>query len=864
MGNVFRRTSLKRLGETLPVSILIVSAIVVALVVAGKGPDRSVHEAVMMNLRAVDVNHAALQRDVLRARAGLLASYDGLVISVVNLRNSVDDLRVLFGGSDFAGESHLNALLSDLTEGIDHDEMLVEGFKTRNALLQNSIGVFGQTLTSLTETEDKGAAQALARAGDLSNLMLRFSTSHSDDLKNRIDKKLEQLGGYDTQAPRLEGIGTVIMHAKMILAVLPRVDLKISAIQASATPVRAGELQSEYLRIAADAASLAQVSRIVLGITAAMLSLYICILICRLREQTRRLQRRLHYEQIVADIKADLFAGGSDNFPTFMNKTLETVSGFFGARCCSVVVYNADRAEMKDPYQFEGGEPTRQRLMAFLESLHRDQEMWPIQLHNRSHRCPAIRLCSLMDADRDDPCLLVGAKLPDQDVAALVFLFESAQPKPTIDEIQLLQSTLKTFIEFVDADKSRRERHGLEYRLEHAQRLEAIGTLAGGIAHEFNNVLGAILGYGEMAVQLLRKPSPTRHYVEEILKSGARAKHIVDQILTFSRKRERIVKPFDVADAVADILPLLQVTLGNHVVIESKLCKGPAVVEGNPVEVHQLAMNLCKNASQASARGQTVTIDVHTVHAQRGFILTHGEIPPGHYVRLSVTDVGPGILPHILPHIFEPFFTTNSKAGGSGLGLSAVHGIVSSLNGGINVRSVVGVGTTFELFLPATNLAPLPIDSFFNERAVPTGNGECILIVEPDKTLLELYEEKIAALGYEPVGCGSIGCLQELLGSGLATDMTIINQKCLGSLADLAAVEGVVVADQMLLLSDRTSELSSILTPVGARLLRTPFSSAALANAIFDGLARRSRIGPDRALPTSAAALQGDDGYRGP
>lgn len=157
--------------------------------------------------------------------------------------------------------------------------------------------------------------------------------------------------------------------------------------------------------------------------------------------------------------------------------------------------------------------------------------------------------------------------------------------------------------------------------MENAQRLEAVGTLADGIAHEFNNVLGAILGYGEMAVQLLRKPTPTRHYVEEILKSGARAKHIVDQILTFSRKRERIVKPFD----VADILPLLQVTLGNHVAIESSLSGGPAVVEGNPVEVHQLVMNLCKNASQASARGQTVKIDVHTVHVQRRKVLSHGE-----------------------------------------------------------------------------------------------------------------------------------------------------------------------------------------------------------------------------------------------
>lgn len=838
MGNVLRQLSLNRLAETLPLSILIVTVIVVAVVAAGKHPDRSVHEAIMMNLRAVDVNHAALQRDVLRARAGLLPSYDGLVTSVVNLRRAVDGLRDLFGSSQFAAEEKLNSLVSDLTQDIDRDEIQVEGFKTRNALLQNSLGVFGQTLTSLNETEDKGVAWVLARVGDLSNLMMRFSTSHNDDLKQRIVYKLAQLQRYDTEAPRFENFATVIVHAKMILSVMPRVDAKIAAIQASATPIRAGELQTEYLRIAADAASLAHISRIVLGMTAALLSLYICILIYRLREQTRQLKRRLHYEQVVADIKADLIQAGHDNFPIFMGKALQTMSRFFGARGSGYVVYDPDRGEVKDAYQFEGGERTHQHLMAFAQDLDRDKEMPSIRLHNKSGCCPVIRLCNMMQADGISPCLLVGAVLPDKDVAALVFLFERGPPRLTLDERQLFHSTLKAFMEFIDADKSRQEKQGLEHRLEHAQRLEAIGTLAGGIAHEFNNVLGAILGYGEMAVQLLRKPSPTRHYVEEILKSGARAKHIVDQILTFSRKRERIVKPFDVADAVADILPLLQVTLGNHVIIHSTLSKEPAVIEGNPVEVHQLAMNLCKNASQASARGKTVTIDVQPVQVQRRRVLTHGDISPGSYVRLAVTDEGPGIAPHVMPHIFEPFFTTNAQSGGSGLGLSAVHGIVSSLCGGIHVRATAGMGTTFELFLPATNLAPLPIDSFFNERAVPTGNGECIMIVENDKTLRDLYEEKTAALGYEPIGCGSIGCLQELLGSGIAADMVILNQTCLTSTADVTVVETAFGSGKILLLTDRTSELRPGLQPSRARVLRTPFSSAALANAIFDTLAR--------------------------
>lgn len=841
MESVFRRLPMKWVGEVLPIAALIVFAVVVALVAARKDLDRSIHEAIMMNLRAVDVNHAALQRDVLRARAGLLSSYDGLVTSVVNLRAAVAGLTDLFEGPRLSDEAQLKKLVGELGVAIDSDELLVESFKTRNALLQNSIGVFGQTLTILHETEDLAVAKALARVGDLSNLMMRFAASHDEMLKSSILSKLDQLGRYDTLQRRLEGFGTLIVHAKMILAVLPRVDAKIAAIQASSTPTRAGELQSEYLTVAADAASLAHLSRVVLGVIAAVLSVYICVLIHRLRQQTERLKRRLHFEQLIADIKADLAARGSENFPMFMANALHTVSSFFGARCASFVIYDADREDTKDSYQFDGGELQMQRLMVFAKELYGAKETSPVRVIGRASLCPAVRRCHLMDSQKAYPSLLVGAKLSDRDVAALILQFDTHLSRVTFDQTQLLQTTVKTLIEFVETDKGRQEKQGLERRLDHAQRLEAVGTLAGGIAHEFNNVLGAILGYGEMAIQLLHKPTPTRHYVEEILKSGARAKHIVDQILTFSRKRERIVKPFDVSDAVADILPLLQVTLGNHVIIDASLCRDAAVVEGNPVEVHQLAMNLCKNASQASTRGQTVKIEVTTTNVQRRRLLTHGEVPPGPYVRLAIADEGPGIAPHILPHIFEPFFTTNARAGGSGLGLSAVHGIVTSLNGGINVRSSPVTGTTFEIFLPLSNVAPLPIDSFFNESAVPTGAGECIMIVESDKTLLELYEEKVAALGYEPLGCSSIVCLKALLESATQPDMLIINRKCIVTNEDLAFVRSVFGPDKILLLSERSSDLHTA-PQLDARVLRTPFSSAALANAIFDNLTRPSRL----------------------
>lgn len=841
MESVSRRLPMKRLGEVLPIAALIVFAAIVAIVGARKDLDRPTHEAIMMNLRAVDVNHAALQRDVLRARAGLLPSYDGLVNSVVNLRAAAGGLSELFENQQFSEEIKLHRLLDELNLAIDSDEVLVESFKTRNALLQNSIGVFGQTLTALHETEDLAVARVLARAGDLSNLMMRFASSHDDLLRNRIVAKLEQISHYDTRSPGLKGFGTLIVHAKMILAVLPRVDAKIAAIQASATPWRAGELQSEYLTIAADAAAFAQFSRVVLGVIAAILSIYICVLIHRLRQQTERLKRRLRFEQVIADMKADLVASGLEVFPDFLGKSLQTAARFFGARSGAFVIYDAERGEPKDSYQFDGDDILMQRLMMFAQELHETNQKAPLQVLARRAACPAIRRCHLMNAHEAYTSLLVGAKLSDHDVAALVLHFDANLPKLTSDEAQLLHSTVETLIEFVQADKGRQEKQGLERRLEHAQRLEAVGTLAGGIAHEFNNVLGAILGYGEMAIQLLRKPTPTRHYVEEILKSGARAKHIVDQILTFSRKRERIVKPFDVSDAIADILPLLQVTLGNHVVIKASLCPDAAVIEGNPVEVHQLAMNLCKNASQASSRGQVVKIEVTKLRVSRRRLLSHGEVSPGTYIQLTIADEGPGIASHILPHIFEPFFTTNASSGGSGLGLSAVHGIVSSLGGGINVRSSVATGTTFEILLPESNVVPLPIDSFFNEGAVPTGAGECIMIVENDKTLLELYEEKVAALGYEPLGCGSIECLRQLLETTEKPDMLIISRNSVTTSDDIAFVRRKFGPEKILLLCERDFGPQSGLWSE-ARVLRTPFSSAALANAIFDNFTRPTRV----------------------
>lgn len=834
MANIYRRLSLTSLADFLPIGLLTISAIVIGFALAGRDPSRAVHEAVMTNLRAIDFHYASLQRDVLRARAGMLPSYDPLVRSVGNLQRTSGELAELFKTKPFDDDLTLHQLLKDLREGIESDDALVEEFKTRNALLQNSINVFGQTMTALHESDDDVVKRVVSRVSDLGTLMLRFSTRPDEELHELIGRRLTEIPEFDTAAPALVSLGAVIVHAKMILAVLPRVDSKIAAIQASTTPVRAEKLQSEYVSIAADAASRASTSRIMLGVVASFLSIYICVLIYRLRAQTKRLRRRLHYETIIADIKAQLVDCEAGQIQSFMDEALKRMSGFFGARSVGFAVYGPSQNSFRHAYQFEDHTRNQQILESFAQHTEwRQETSTRLFQDDAPHGSPLPLGCLL----KLQECrLVVGTQSHEQDIAALIFVFDKAHRHFTSDEAHLMTATLQTFMEFLDAYNGCQERQALEHRLQHSQRLEAIGTLAGGIAHEFNNVLSAILGYGEMTVQLLKKPSAALNYVEEILKSGARAKYIVDQILTFSRKRERTVKPFDVSDAIADILPLLHVTISNHVELDCHLSTTPAVIEGNPVEIHQLAMNLCKNASQASARGQKVTIEIRTIDVPSMRPLTHGEISRGAYVCLSVKDEASGIPAHALPHIFEPFFTTNSSSGGSGLGLSAVHGIVSALGGAINVESRPGKGSTFSLYFPASTLPPLPIDSFYNERAVPIGNGEQVIIVEDDNALLELYEEKVAALGYEPIGILGMATLRQKLDAGLRADLVIFNHKAIKTAAELARVESSIGNGKSLLLCERTSELLQEFQSLGPRILKTPFSSAVLASAIFDRL----------------------------
>jgi PAS domain S-box-containing protein len=303
--------------------------------------------------------------------------------------------------------------------------------------------------------------------------------------------------------------------------------------------------------------------------------------------------------------------------------------------------------------------------------------------------------------------------------------------------------------------QSQVDKEQLEAQLRQSQKMEAIGTLAGGIAHDFNNILGAILGYGELAHQQSPAGSPVRRYLDSVMHAAERAQTLVERILGFSRSGLGDRVPVNVQFVVQETLELLEASLPAGIRLESKIEAGNAAVVGDATYLHQVAMNLCTNAIQAMAHGGVLRVILDCAELYEPRSLSRGSLGPGPYVRLSVSDTGVGIPPAVLERMFDPFFTTKEVGEGTGLGLSLVHGIVSDLGGAIHVATKAGEGTTFEIWLPVVGETAIP--AVQAARTLPRGNGETVMIVDDERQLVALAEEVAAQLGYEPVGFDSSG-----------------------------------------------------------------------------------------------------------
>jgi len=299
------------------------------------------------------------------------------------------------------------------------------------------------------------------------------------------------------------------------------------------------------------------------------------------------------------------------------------------------------------------------------------------------------------------------------------------------------------------------ERKRLEDQLRQSQKMEAIGRLAGGIAHDFNNILTPILGYTEMTWKEYPSDAPLRDRLEKILAAGCRGRDLVAQILSFSRSDDGKPIPLDVGSQMKEILKLLRASVPAHIEIVQKLTDEPIIVMADLTDIHQIVMNLCTNAAHAMRdKGGRLEVTLTDTVIDHIAAARHIDLKAAAYACLRVADTGCGMKPEIMERMFEPFFTTGQKSGGTGIGLSIVHGIVGRLGGAIQVYSEEGRGSVFHVYLPRTDVAMLTAGPP-EVSPSPQGRQEMILIVDDEKSIADMTDEMLSYLGYRVVSTTS-------------------------------------------------------------------------------------------------------------
>ncbi|HYZ46768.1 MAG TPA: ATP-binding protein, partial [Actinomycetota bacterium] len=302
----------------------------------------------------------------------------------------------------------------------------------------------------------------------------------------------------------------------------------------------------------------------------------------------------------------------------------------------------------------------------------------------------------------------------------------------------------------VEAEARRVE---LEQQLHQSQKMEAIGRLASGVAHDFNNLLSVIINYANFLAEDLEPGSTASDDVQRIRQAGHSAVGLVRQLLLFSRKEAVEPQIVDPNQMVLGMETLLRRTLGEDIRLETRLATDLWLTKIDPGQMEQILMNLAVNARDAMPHGGTLFIDTSNVTTDEYFAGKTGA-DPGDYVRIAIGDDGPGMPPEVLSHIFEPFFTTKSEGEGTGLGLATVYAIVQGVQGCISVSSEAGVGTRFDIHLPATQEQQPALEE--DEPAVAhRGEGQRILLVEDEEAVRELAARILSANGYEVLSARS-------------------------------------------------------------------------------------------------------------
>ena len=397
---------------------------------------------------------------------------------------------------------------------------------------------------------------------------------------------------------------------------------------------------------------------------------------------------------------------------------------------------------------------------------------------------------------------------------------------------------VQTAQDITERIRIQKEQEKLQSQLIQAQKIEAIGTLAGGIAHDFNNILTGIMGYTELYKDAVRDRPKVYHSMEQVLKAAERARDLVKQILTFSRKAEQEKKPIAIAPIVKEVVNFMRASLPATIEITLKSKEPSDVVMANPTQMHQVLVNLCTNSGHAMKdKGGVLEIGIEEILIDADDRLNHQSIRHGHYLLLTIRDTGNGISQENIERIFEPYFTTKEKGEGTGLGLAVVRGIVKDHGGEIRVYSEVGKGTIFRVYLPL--LLKQTEDEKAVEKTFSLGKGEKILFIDDEKMVADMNKQLLEGLGYQVITeTDPMKAIETFKEGGGAFDL-VITDKTMPHMTgfDVAAEIRHMHSDVPILLCSGLQEKGDLekLTAFGiSRLIMKPIRISELTNAIRD------------------------------
>lgn len=701
-------------------------------------PNAELFDHALEELDRFGVAEDALHRDVFIARAGLLRNYDPLVNEIDALRDSIARLR-----ATAATDRQTSDAIDRLAASVDLQEQLVETFKSENAVLHNSLAFFGRFATH-SDVRDLDLAISGAAAAIL-HLTLDTSSTAVREAEEQVDD-LEQQAKRSGQAASVDPF---IAHGRLLHQLLPSVDNVLQRMMALPRKNDQDAFRKMVLARQVASRNSARSFRRLLYATSLVLVAFLVHLGFRLRSRANTLHRRVALEHMIADISMNFINATPQGIDAAIQRAIASFGNYIGS----------DRV-----YLTVSGSGTRSYL--WHQPGKHFPPGWPEGAPDLAARMGADRegVVHVPRVDRmragEEKSILGRLRIggwacfvsTDHRGRVIAFGFDAVGRKCRIShagELVLLRMALDIFIHAVERQVVEEERNRLQKRLQQARRMERIGTFTSGIAHNFNNILGGILGHTEMLEEhVVSNNKAFIRHLAGIRQSAERARDLICQILAFGRRLDIRRNPVNINALVSETASLLHVSLPSQIELVVGQSSTRVVVVGEGAQLQQVIMNLCNNAANAIPDMGRIEIAVELDETSEPMSLSHDKIEAGQYVRISVSDTGLGMDGVLLDRIFEPFFTTRSN--GNGLGLATVREIVHDHGGAIDVRSSPGDGSRFDVWLPRVVAAVSAAERGPTARA--TGKGEVVMLVAGDSDRLLGDEEKLAALGYEAVG----------------------------------------------------------------------------------------------------------------